>query len=824
MKNLKKKANSFILIFILTSNILTPFIGMPLTRATYNNTIQIQSDLISFRKENDVAYNNNWEKMLAKFDKNGNEVADQLDNKLELLEISYDFVNSGPSEPIDFIIQFPDGYDYSKVIVILKENGGNIKYEYNAAINGFAGSIEYNRLNDFCEKLKQNKVDFLIEEDAKIKANLYYASRNLNLRPYVWKTLDGGYTGDNTSSIAIMDTGIDESHEFFDNYSFGDFRYKIVGWRDFTPGGNNVTLYDDVGHGTHVAGIAAGVGTPIKDGSDRSIATSASNVDYFASGSVVDGDEWLEPLSRFNVPTLGEIEVECGFNDSTPAMDYTTSKFYILRLEGDIGYIYAEIGQTSPGDWQNNMTYNIDSTDKLGDYVIVALITYNDGPDGDNDCSNPNSTVRAEVHWPFNPPTYGCGNLWKGVAPDAHLVSVRVLGKSGGTESEFLQGIDWVIANRTTLNITVMSMSLGLENIYGPVSSAAMINAVNNAVELGIVAVAAAGNDESGGNNIGSPGDADNAITVAAMNYGDQITDYSSQGGSESYQNTTKPDITAPGGSFNQYQMFSADTNDNDAEGAIPDDYSNDLYGAQGTSMATPVVAGAANLLIQAMGGGNNWDWNSGSKSKLVKAILLMTATETYPLKREDDTSYSPSLNRGGKDVHEGYGRLNIGAAIQAWTNDLNGKNLSPILYSSIENSFANHSYAGYVDLNKDNTYLFNLTVPAGKDYDLYLYNYTFKEWGEPDLIASSISAIPGQDEQINFTAKHDGKYFLVAKAIGIPTPGEDDDDDEDKEIVIDLTLFLIISAIVALIGIIILIKVYKKSREDDNYEYYPEY
>ena len=41
-----------------------------------------------------------------------------------------------------------------------------------------------------------------------------------------------------------------------------------------------------------------------------------------------------------------------------------------------------------------------------------------------------------------------------------------------------------------------------------------------------------------------------------------------------------------------------------------------------------------------------------------------MTATETYPVSRESGAS--PTLDRGGKDVHEGYGRVNVDAAADA--------------------------------------------------------------------------------------------------------------------------------------------------------------
>jgi subtilisin family serine protease len=776
----------------------------------------------------------NWVNMIKEADQNSNGLNDQFEIKLKSLndkdvtikgDLKSTYSNTKEKEQkldnnkeVDFVIQFPEDFDYSSVLKIFESNEGKLKHTYKYAINGFAGRIDYYKFNDFCEILRENKILFYMEEDAKIKSNLYYNSRNMNLRPYVWDTLNGGYTGDNTSSIAILDTGIDVSHEFFDNFSNGDFRNKIVNWTDFTLGGDNNTVYDDGAHGSHVAGIAAGMGTPLLDETGRVVSTSTDFYNYTGI-DISDGGALGLPVCVFKIPASGQITIECNFTDYTPNLDRTQGWAWLFKGDDLVAY-YNPVSD----NWENNLTYTVTSGNE-GIYELWAVYYMDDG-DGDDWVSDSSARFRAEVHWPFKPSTYGSGNRWQGVAPSTHLVGVKVLGGDGsGDVSWLIKGVDYAIQQRKTYNITVMSISIGIEPHTA--SDTSLIAAVNNAVENGIVTVVSAGNDGSNGNKTGCPGDADKVITVAAMNDRDQVTEYSSQGGLSYHANTNKPDIMAPGGSANYLQMFSADTNENDGEKYPNDHYLNDLMPAQGTSMAAPAVAGAANLLVEAMGGGNNWNWDNGDKSKLVKALLLMTATETYPLKREEDTAYSPTLDRGGKDVHEGYGRLNIGAAIQAWTNDLNGKNLNPTLYSSIENPYANHSYAGYVDLIKDQTYLFNLTVPTGRDYDLYLYNYTPNDYGEPDLIASSISAIHGQDEQINFTAKHDGKYYLVAKAIGIPSPGDDDDDDDDDDKVkpFDLVEFLTSPVgllIIGLVGVVAIITILgiRASRKSNKYTY----
>jgi len=654
-------------------------------------------------------------------------------------------------DDIPIIIYFPNG-DYNSISLLFERLGGKIKSTYKAALNGFAGRISYNPLNEFCDLLIQNDIPFFIEEDKIYEAQLYYAGRNMNLRPYVWNTLS--YDGDDYSSIAIIDTGIDDSHSFFTpGYSDADFNYKIVGWRDEV----NVlpSPYDDNGHGSHCSGISTGEGGPNYDGSGRTVATAAYEFDY--TGYDVPEQTLSLSWARFNVTDPGLIELFCEYDDFTPGPDDVDFWVYLYY-----GETIVDSYEVNTDTWSHTLSYTATSS-SLGLYSFRFSMNLIDNT-GDGYVSNFVNRFRSEMHWPFNPNLFGSGDAWKGVAPDAHLVGVKVLDEHGsGWSSDIINGINWVITNKNVYNITTMSLSLG-----GGAGDTAFIAAVNNAVENGIVTVVSAGNDGPGGNFIGSPGDADNVITVAAMNIYDETTDYSSQGGLSYTGITVKPDITAPGGSFYNVQMFSTDTNDNDAEGGYPiDGYANDMDGMQGTSMSTPAVAGAANLLIEAMGGHQSWGY-TGTEAKRVKALLLMSATETYPLLREmDGGTYSPVLNRGGKDVHEGYGRLNIDIAIEAFTQELTlGSTQSAWIASSFDNPFTKHGLGCYVNLVNGESYTFTLDVPAGADFDLHLYSNNPSSIGEPIMVASSTSSGLGTDEIISYIATETGKYYLIAKAI----------------------------------------------------------
>ena len=148
---------------------------------------------------------------------------------------------------------------------------------------------------------------------------------------------------------------------------------------------------------------------------------------------------------------------------------------------------------------------------------------------------------------------------FRGVAPGANLISLRVIGADGtGKASDVIDAIHWVIRNRKRFNIRVINLSLGGAG-RAVVPDDPMCEAVERAVHAGIVVVAAAGNrgkDAEGRSVHGlieSPGIDPYVITVGALNTkgtarrsDDELATYSSKGPTL-VDGFLKPDIAAPG-------------------------------------------------------------------------------------------------------------------------------------------------------------------------------------------------------------------------------------------------------------------------------------
>jgi subtilisin family serine protease len=198
------------------------------------------------------------------------------------------------------------------------------------------------------------------------------------------------------------------------------------------------------------------------------------------------------------------------------------------------------------------------------------------------------------------------GGKYQGVAPDAKLLDGKVLADQGfGEDSWIIAGMEWAVAQ----GADIINMSLGSE--FPLPTGNPMDIAVNRlSAESGVLFVIAAGNIGPGDRSISSPGTADAALTVGAVDRDNSLADFSSRG-PRLGDLAIKPDMTAPG--VNIAAALAADSTFAANLPAVDGAY----VRINGTSMATPHVAGAAAILAAQ---------HPGWKAAELKAALMGSA------------------------------------------------------------------------------------------------------------------------------------------------------------------------------------------------------
>ena len=209
--------------------------------------------------------------------------------------------------------------------------------------------------------------------------------------------------------------------------------------------------------------------------------------------------------------------------------------------------------------------------------------------------NNPSLTNGTEV-FPYDDQGHGshCAGTTAGTgaptydhpgrAPQASLVGVKVLDEGGsGSFATVMAGMEWTVEKRYEFNIRAASMSLGGPGAIEWTSSEedSVNRYANEMVRAGIALFIAAGNSAVSA-QIGTPGSAEDAITVGALDKDSSIAIYSSQGPTE--EGRIKPNIAYVGS-----DVMSVAANSGDGYVAF-----------SGTSMATPGAAGVAALMLQA--------------------------------------------------------------------------------------------------------------------------------------------------------------------------------------------------------------------------------
>jgi subtilisin family serine protease len=182
----------------------------------------------------------------------------------------------------------------------------------------------------------------------------------------------------------------------------------------------------------------------------------------------------------------------------------------------------------------------------------------------------------------------------EGMAPETRLISIKVLDFiiGAGSDSSVIKGVEWALQE----GAMVISMSLG-----GPIKGDnpeedPFYPVMRKVVEQGAIPVVAAGNEGPEPGTIKSPGWLEEVLTVGAYDpITGEVAAYSSRG--PTADGRVKPDVIAPGGGYPDHGIHNATSNLLDRAG---DGIENRYSPIQGTSMATPHVAGLVALMFEA--------------------------------------------------------------------------------------------------------------------------------------------------------------------------------------------------------------------------------
>lgn len=289
-------------------------------------------------------------------DLNGDKLMDYLE---EVLAAAKD------SDKIPVIVMLNKPLDDSLLNGIMGKLGRFApKFVYDAAFSGFAADLtkaQIDLLKLFPELVR-------IEYDLPVYASLGTASSSFGVTK---AQTDFGVTGSkdgylttyskNDIVIAVVDTGIDATHVDLDGG-------KVIGWKDYVN--SRTTPYDDHGHGTHCASIAAGSG----DGNAtyRGVAYGAALVgvkvlDSSGSGSMstVDaGINWC--ISNKATYNIRVISLSLGTSGSSDGTDSTSVAVNNAVANGIVCCVAA--GNSGPA------RYTIGSPGAAADAITVGAM------------------------------------------------------------------------------------------------------------------------------------------------------------------------------------------------------------------------------------------------------------------------------------------------------------------------------------------------------------------------------------------------------------------------------------------------------------------
>ena len=281
------------------------------------------------------------------------------------------------------------------------------------------------------------------------------------------------------------------------------------------------------------------------------------------------------------------------------------------------------------------------------------------------------------------------GGKWRGVAPGAHLISIKVAGPDGSTDvSVVIAALQWIVTHRDLYNIRVLNLAFGTDGDQ-PYALDPLDAAVERAWAAGITVVVSAGNRGSAAGTINKPADDPYVITVGAADLNgtsdrsdDQVAPFSSRGPTQ--DGFEKPDLVAPGISIVSTRSVGSTIDQQHPAAVVDDSY----FKGTGTSQAAAIVSGVAALM---------YDVNPSLKPNQVKGMLLETAFKTTAYRvgggaglvdadgavlAADGATSNPNA---GLDHAVGDGSLEQSRGSMHVTTDLNGDGSGELVQGEID-------------------------------------------------------------------------------------------------------------------------------------------
>jgi subtilisin family serine protease len=563
---------------------------------------------------------------------------------------------------------------------------------------------------------------------------------------------------------------------------------KVVGWYDAgTRYGSYDRPRDPNGHGSHCTSIMAGTGR-------------ASTVD----ASTVVEEEPRTVLAEVLGETL-EYEVEADAGTGVFGSAYGTG--ITLRIEGPDGETLDQSSADTDSGIQDNVIVEAPA-ETTGTYTVYVQAASNVALSA--------AYVREVATGAFLDPDGTSGartgeeTLHAGVAPDQSVVGLQ--GLSGPTNDLGTHATDFA----RLFNMRAVNMSWGYTGGLPLGSAGGTLDTIpadiKDIAEAGVLTVAAAGNAATPANGNGSPGIADECISVVATGPLDGISAYSSGGlagldedadfsSPEPDDGYMKPDVTAPGGYLDDL-VIAAKTGqpdtDEDAQPPI-----REYTGKAGTSMAAPFTTGTAGLLAQAM------EEDAPDALALpapedtgiedvfrLKSTLLATASETVFTAAPYHRVKAPTYDFGGRDPFEGYGRVNPGAAVDAATRELSGttSDVVGLNVPADERAVAGYVQAGpgTVTASVEFDYYSGAQQADAKEaphVDLFVYDAaTPAAHGEPNVLARA-QGLQGAAEASVAFGRDAGEQtlYVVAKLVNVPGAVNGDDVQAHLDLSVDV-------------------------------------